>query len=111
MRETGELASTSRWTSALGPELLAPFLPFILNWALQLTGVGDCGYRKSEVCQQMVLRRRPGPSPAHPPGLTPSVLFLQGNEQTPDPGSAVLSAGEAVPPHNVPTGLAALTSL
>lgn len=66
--ETGELASTSCWTSALRPEVLAPFLLFILNWALQPTGVGDCGYRKSEVYQQVVLRRRPGPSRTHPQG-------------------------------------------
>lgn len=70
----------------------------------ELTGVGDCGYRKSEVCQHVVLRRRPGLSWARPPGMTPSVLFLQGPGRTPVPGFAMLSAGEDLPPHNMPEG-------
>lgn len=87
--ETGELVSPR--TPAPRAELLAPFP---LNPALgtsESPGVGDCGSRKSEVCQQMVLQRRPGLRTGSPPGLT-HLCFPSGLGPTPAPGIAVLRA-------------------
>lgn len=102
VRESGELASTPPRTSAPRLELFC-FLPSFYPGlgTSEPTGVGDCGFRKSEVCQEMVLRRWPSLSWARPPGPTPSALFLQGPSLTAVPGFAMLRAGEEVPPRSV----------
>lgn len=94
VRESGELASTPPLdicSKARTVCFLPSFYPGL--GTSEPTGVGDCGFRKSEVCQQMVVRRRPSLSWACPPGLTPSALFLPGPSLTAVPGFAMLRAG------------------